>query len=60
MKTIQLTEREIFTILLALRGRNLEQRRWINDPLFRPDIKARAKLARKMIKMFNVRGEISQ
>jgi hypothetical protein len=58
MKTIELDPEEILTIVLSLRGRNLEQKRWIRDPLFRPDFKARAKIARKLIKIFNVRGEI--
>jgi hypothetical protein len=58
MKTIELTNSELTTLLTALRIVNWERKQWVKDPMFRGDIKSRIRLARKLIKMHNVRGEI--
>ena len=56
MKTIEITNAEQIMLLSSLKLVNHYHKKYVGDPDFRGDIKARIRLFRKLVKLYNIQG----
>ena len=56
MKTIEITDTEQIMLLSSLKLVNHYHKKYMRDPDFRGDIKARIRLFRKLVKLYHIKG----